>query len=737
MANTYKKKHKRVKKNHNVLGMVLCFLLGLVIGIVGIVGGVVGAGSYVLTQPVDKTVGLIDNYVPADLYGTLFGTEDKNGFLNEKYASLKVSDLLGDSAKAISALSKDGSLSNLNEISPKIGELVDKLMKTTDKYSIPLDKETIMTKGIKDLPKYLGDSVKNASLGDLMQGLGKGNQPLIMAISYGEEGVDYTYDAEGKVVMLGDAKKTTINDLLADGGMNKIIDKLTLDSVMTVNTDDTVMCAIAYGSSNRYKVGDDGKVQMTQVTYTLEEDGGVYKLYDDKDAMVVATPEVLDANLLKVTLASGEIQYVSFNADGVGVAYSDEALTSPILYKKTKIGDLTQDSMAVINNIYLKDALSVDAKQHKVLISLAYGEENVDYKYVGEGDNKTIEMIGTAKPRTIGELRGRGGNLINDIPLSDIMATDKDEPIVMYLLYGRENIHYTIDASNNVTMLQKQIALIGKTAYNEYGEKLASGYTVDTANALYTDSDGNQYKYVAAAGLTVETKDGIAPVYYLTNLEGAPVYFTKTKLGDMAGSDNVITSLTKRITIKEVMDEETINSNKFFKHVKDETIESLPNAINNLTIQKVYDTEIFKTDANGNFLDKNGNITTNKDEYVVEHEWWYLLHNKDVCEAEHGASCDKECIQDYNITEMDTLIKNMRNNIEQATLNQLKADGMIDGLDDATLGSNVKTSILGNALDADKIPTGKTKLGEFTVVEMLSYVNAIFKVVEAIEAATP
>ena len=710
-------------------GKILCLLLGFIIGIVGAIGGIVGAGYYFYSQPIDKTLNLVDK--SGSIYSTLFGSDDTVGILSEKYATLKIGDLLGDSVDAVKALANGGSLSDLNAISPKVGELVEKLLKTTDKYALPLDKEILMTTPLSGLATYLGDSAKNAPLGDVLAAFGKGDEPLLKVLCYGEEGVDYVVDTNGEIVMLGDAKKTTINDLMAAGAIDNLLNKVTLDSVMTLDPNDTVMCAIAYGSSNRYTVVD-GKVQMTQVTYTYEDRGDGYELYDDKDEVISATVDTIAVTTLKVTFEDGTVQYVSLNNEGVGKAYSDAELLSPINYKKTKIGDLTSDSMSIINNIYLKDALKVDASQHKVLISLAYGEENVDFHYVGEGANKTIEMIGTAKPRTIGELRSRGGNLINDIPLSDIMAADHNDGLVMYLLYGKENIHYSVDANDNVTMLQKQIAIDGDVVYNEYGEKV-SGYTLNAASSTYTAPDGTQYKYVASAGLTLNTEDNtVADVYYLTNLEGTPVYFAKTTLGDMAGSSNIISSLTKRITLKEVIDEETMNSNLFFKHVQNETIETLPNAINNLTVQKVYENDIYKTDENGNFLDKNGNVTTNKDDYAVEHEWWYLLHDEAICSAEHDG-CDGDCIEDYMITELGALITNMRKNIEYASLRQLKNDGMINGLDESTLNSSVKTSIKGLPIDMTGVPTDKTTLGEFTVIEMLNYVNAIFKVIEQLD----
>ena len=729
MANLKKRGGNR--GGRGVLGMVLCLLIGFIIGILGTLGGIVGAGFYIYSQPLDKTINLIDKYVPADIYATVFGDDATEGILNEKYAEGKIDLLVGDAVKAIQSLANGGTLSDLNEVSPKVSSLVDKLLDATDKYSLPFEKDALMSTPLKDIPTYAKDALVGTPLGELLEGLGKGNDPLLMAISYGEEGVDYIVNDNGEIVMLGDAKKTTIDDLMS-GNFDALLDKVTLDSVMTVDANDSVMCAIAYGSSARYAIVD-GEIQMQQITYTYEDKGNGYKLYDDKDAVVNATIESISSSLLKATV-DGKVQYLSLDDENIALAYADEELVNPVLYKKTKLGDLTSDSMSLINNIYLKDALGVDATQHKVLISLAYGEEGVDFKYVVKGSYTAIEMIGTAKPRTIGELRERGGNLINDIPLSDIMGVDPEDALVMYLLYGRENIHYALDINNDVVMLQQQIAILGDKVYNEYGEKLY-GYTLDTDNATYVAPNGKEYKYVASEGLTVNTEDKqTATVYYLTNMAGDPVYFSRTTLGDMAGSDNVITSLTKRIMLKDVISDEAMNSNLFFKHVQNETIETLPDAINSLTLQQVYEKEIYVTDNDGNFLDKFGHVTTDKAQYVVESEWWYLLHDETVCSGEHGSSCNKQCIEDYVITEFSTLIPNMRRNMETATLRQLKADGMINALDDRTLNSTVKTSIKGIPLNMEGLPTDKEKLGDFTVVEMLNYVNAIFSVIESLES---
>lgn len=733
-----------IVKKGGFLGKFVAFLLGFILGIGAIAGAVAGIVYYAMSSTISATVNLVDGFAPG-FYAMVFGSDGNNGLLSEDYAEATVNDLLGASMTAVSNIqNNNGSLQELSDIFPVMNDFVAMLLMKLETYSIPVDQAELMRTPVAGVEDYIIECVKATALGDLADALDvpSNSSKLIDALSYGEKNVDYKIGADGKVVMLNGARKTTINDLLSDEGMQDVLDRLPVDAVMTVDFDDDVMCAVAYGSTDRFYVNSEGEAVMKQVVYTIENKGDGLAVYDDKSNPVEAELELTSATTAKLTFENGEVQYLKADEHLICKVYADKEFTKPVLYKKTKIGDLSQDSMALIDNVYLKDALGVDANSHKVLISLAYGEEGVDYKYEGEGTKKEIVLIGNAKPRTIGELRNRGGSLIDEIPLTDITTENRDNGLIMYLLYGREGTHYQIDTkTNEVVMLQKYIAILqtedGTNVYNEYGEKL-SNYTLNTQAKTFEDEDGKQYSYKAGthagAIATLETEDGaVAPVYYLEN-ENGPALFTKTTLGDMAGSNNLLSNLTSRITVGEVMDEKSVKDNKFFKHVLDKTIDELPEAINELTLQTVYSEEIYQTDENGNFLDKNGNITTNKDEYAVEHEWWYLLHNKEACAKEHGPSCDKECIQDYKITEMATLIDNMRTNIEMATLYQLKADGMIHDLDDATLNSPVRTSVSGVPVEMGDLPTGEgITLGDYTVVQMLNYVNAIFKAVDKLE----
>ena len=755
------KRPEKVVRKSGVLGKVLFFFIGLILGIVLIAGSVFGLGYCALTKPAKNTVQTVDKYVEADLYSLFFGsvkqegdkTIIQTGLFHEKYAEATIKDLFGDSIGALSAFANDGTIGDLDKVSPAIGKTVENLLKKTDKLSIPIDKATLMQKRVSEIPDYLTTSAKEAAIGDLLTGMGEELSPMLMALSYGEENVDYVKDSEGNVTMLkGD--KTRVKDLMSDD-TSTLLNRVAVDTVIDIdplNSEDKIMCALAYGPSNRYSVVN-GKVQMNQVAYTFEDKGDGPKLYNDENEALTLIGEpttVADTEeklTIKIEFLTGETnadgtlvsetQYLQYNKDGNLIAFYDQACTSPVLYKKTVLGDLQEDSKAIIDNVPLADALDIKpGDSHKILLSLAYGEEGVDYKIV---DGK-VEMQGDAEPRTIGELRKENTNLINSIQLCDIMEENQDEKLVMFLLYGREDVHYKL-VEGKVQMQQKFIAIRevsgAMKVYNEYGEELTKkdeannveGWTL--TDTTYTDADGNEYAYtVDPTGRTIQTNDGAEAYVCLLSQDGNAVQFKKTSLGDMAGSDNIVSNLTKRIKIGEIMSEDDLAENKFLKHVKDETVESLPGALNELTIQQVYADDIYE---------ENGDL---------KGEWWYLL-TKDGVEHE------------YKITDMASLMDNMKENIHDATLKKLSDDGIIQ-FSGATLTADIITQVKygsgadeyypvyvytkdtdGNGVvdhndegkpvsevfvNADGTP--KALVGDLTVEEMIFYVDGLLVVIE-------
>lgn len=589
------------KKDRKWLNRILSLILGFFIGVFSVWGTIAAVACFIMFQPIDKTAGVVDTFTGGKFSETMFGEKDENGdivkagVLDEKYAELKVKDLLGDSIDAIKQLSgSDASLAPLNEISPKVGSAIDALIKNLDKYGVPLDREEMLKAPFKKgededtetLGAYFKKSLLQAPAGDFFKALGSNMSPMMMALCYGVEGVDYVVGDAGTVTMLGDSKKNTLEELLKD------------------------------------------------------------------------------------------------------------------------------DSNSLFDDVLLGDALDVKADSNRILISIAYGN---DYQIVnGE--------IVCDNPRTIGELRTSKGAFMDDVPLTSVLTEDRSNGVTMYMLYGKEGVHYGIDADDNIVMKEQRILVLKDAtneyhAYNEYGEPLTkqqgtvgeqgyvAGYTLNFAAKSYIDATGHEYT-LANAREQQSTKDGVADVYYLRETDGTPYYYAAHDLGDLNGADNLISRINSRLTIGELMDEEDLDNNKFLKHVKGYTIKELPKALEDLYINDVYADEIY--DANGKVMGA----------------WKYLL-----CSYENGTLVEHE----YTLNHLDPLIDNMKENIHQTTLFDLADDGMIS-FSKETLEHQIKTQIYSVdaggyvAIELDFLH-GKTHIGELTLDEMIKYTDTIVELI--------
>ena len=73
----YENEETKVVYRNNFFGTLITLIIGLLLGIVLTVGGVIGAGYWAITQPLNTTVTKVDDMVEADIYGMIFGTEDE------------------------------------------------------------------------------------------------------------------------------------------------------------------------------------------------------------------------------------------------------------------------------------------------------------------------------------------------------------------------------------------------------------------------------------------------------------------------------------------------------------------------------------------------------------------------------------------------------------------------------------------------------------------------------------
>ena len=474
-----------VVKKGGFLGKLVALLLGVILGLLGFFGGIVGAGYYIGSQPINETVTKIDSIAGTNLSTILFGTEEQAGILHKDYAEKYVKDIVGDSFTAIQGLSNGGTLDSFSAIFPKVNTLVSDLLKITDKYGIPFTSDGLLKTpfkatedGQKDFTAYLVDSLKGTVLGDLLKGIGEPPSGLFAYLCYGEKNEDYTEDDAGNIEMIGNAKKTTVKDLLS-GDLMVIFQKVPLAAVAAPTIGDSAMLSIAYGRENTtYIINNPDAEKGTEADVTMQP-----MFYNYKDGKFVDyTGAEVDGTPLSTSDANGYVQFQLPTKEGEEPTYIylkeptapetkyfvNEKLADGTMnqkrFPKTKLSDVTGDAMGLIDKIYLKDILNVDddgEKTNAVLESLCYDK--------------------AGNPNTIGQLRKEGGALVDQIPLDSIMTAENSN-LVLYLLYGHKDVHF-VDKNGdgnigNDEMLQKFIAIHNNEVYNEYGEKLnASSYT--------------------------------------------------------------------------------------------------------------------------------------------------------------------------------------------------------------------------------------------------------------------
>ncbi len=437
-------------------GKILAFILGLLMGIILIVGALGGAAYYVYKSPIQDTVKLIDGGKEnGKIYKLLFGDDGEGGYLDGSYANKKVGELLKDTTAAAKAISQNGALSDLETLSPKVRTTLQKLLDKTDDYDIPLDENELMNKPVKELGKYVLGQIKEASLGGLLKGLNDGKETddsLLLLLCYGEEDIDYKWE-NGEIVMLGESKKTTVDQIVTDG-FDGMFDKITLDA-MDIDPDDAIMRTLAYGPASHYDPVKEGTkvvdVKMKQIQFTwnsetremLDIDGEV--VADIDNAEIGGTFVTTDGGAKGVlTLKEGETYYLSTTPAtpltptppaNTYFAYKSAEDPTAKLYEKTKISELTENAPSLIDGLYLSDTLNINNSAHQVLISLAYGsKENYDVE-----DDGTITLKPGVKPRTIGDLKTKNQDLIDEILLADALGIDDNShPVLKAIAVDRE-----------------------------------------------------------------------------------------------------------------------------------------------------------------------------------------------------------------------------------------------------------------------------------------------------------
>lgn len=468
-------KKPTVVKKGGVLGKVVALLLGFVIGAGGVIGGVVGAGYYVVSKPVKETVGTVNN-----LTGLGINYAD---FITEEYASKTVIQLVGVVGEVAAKFgSGAGTLGDLNNISPVVGKALDPVLETVSGYGLNLDKEELMATPVGELPAYLAEEAKAIELNAILNSLSVAQTPILEAICF---------DEDGNAVTIGDIMDGGPEALLANVPLEALL--ISEDGVVDPEKDSLIM-ALAYGNTNRYELDSESKVVMKQMEYSLI-DGVLYDINHEK-----VLNAVLGANGIYTITDGDELYYAAPTAFARSTvipyyAYKDEACTTPLAYKKTMVSDLMGgEASDLFNNLELGTLFNIsplDEDPDPITLALAYGEEGTHYEIV----NNTIVWIGDNKPKTIGTLlEGELTSIIYELKLGtllDISPLDKytkaegekdPDPLMLALAYGEEGTHYEVVQKNGEYVIEWKV--------KEVKEDITYYYSARTIEDLTTNAEG-------------------------------------------------------------------------------------------------------------------------------------------------------------------------------------------------------------------------------------------------------
>ena len=771
------------KHHHRKSGIgktLLAFFLGGILGVAGFFGGLYFAGQVILSQPIGSTVEQLDGVVDDDLYSLVFGTDaEHSGFINASYAEKTFADLFGDLGKAADDIVHGkGTINTLNGILPIVSDKVVAITDgLTESIGIPVDNATLMDTPLSGLGDFFLNTLQTAKAGDILTKFAGGEMnSLMMYFCYGEENVDYVINEEtGKPEMLEghEDKAVTIQGLFGSDFATQL-ETIPLANIIDEGNDttDSIMLSLLYGSENRYTKNADGTFKdMNQVEYTVTDN----KFFDDKDIEVADVPTPTEG-VYEITVDEKQ-QYVKLVGEKY-LVYTDAACETPLMYAKTTLTSI-KDVKTIMDDIYLKDVIDVEG--NSILESLAYDESGEPRKIKdlggSEGDKvintillSDVITIGTDSPRilksivyedpnatplksrTLGDLREHSSDIINDlkledvmnvnesspkilqslvkdedgnsrtlkdltdnsdeiindIKLSDVLAEDKNNEIIMFMLHGKKGLAYSA-SGDTITYNKRRVAILGTTLYDEYGVALTDATLNGTSS--YT-LKGVTYTLERDGDKTQKIENVNAPLYFVKD-ENGYVYYGPTTLGDMSSSSNPVKNITKSLTLKEIVGEDKIGDNKILSLVANETIDTLPSAIDKLYINDIFSDSIYESDGT-----------------TLKGTWKYLLLTDVTDPASEGK---------YTINQMDTLITNMTNNMQKATLNDLNDDGIMS-LNSGALNQEIKSEIkVGSGEHAQSYPVnipaelqGKATIGDLTASQAVVYMNALLNAINAL-----
>ena len=433
-------------------------------------------------------------------------------------------------------------------------------------YGIVINYDTLKTTPFAQYRDYLLEDVaKGIEIGKVAQ-LKEGSGPLLLSICYGDEGVDFTYDAEGKIVPLPAGRAPLkVGDLLNENGADimGVFEGLRLGSVLGIATevtdkkleDNAILYALSYGKRDvDYRV-EDGRIVV--LTDKAGSEGFVYPtaigdLIHNSNAVVygleLGTILGIDTKATAENLKNNALMYsLCYGVEGVDYTVENDVvkmLPAHAAQYPTTIEGLTQDANSIVNGLQLGAMLGIasgfteeDYESNTLMYSIAYGNEGTDYTIEWEGGKGRVVMAEGHEAKTVRDLTENSNDLINNLELgtmlgigTDVTEEDKkDNALMLSICYGKEGEDYDIVDGKVVMRKDHSATTIGELTENS--NDLIQRMEVETLMEVTPKSDKLMH-YLAYGNEMAKDEHG----EYLKDTSGKYEFATE-KVTDADGNE--------------------------------------------------------------------------------------------------------------------------------------------------------------------------------------------------------
>ena len=714
------------RKKGGFWGKFLAVVLGFLFGIIATIGSIAAVGYYLVARmTIRQGIEFVGNLTGKDV--------DYTDYITDEYANETVMGLVGELQKLSESLSdKTITLADLNAISPLVEKQVTDLSaRLAADFRIPLavnsayhgedgsvldeegnviidasgnvvkkdengradftGKDGEMLVGLMDLPfgeisTFLVDSLAPVQVGAVLSAPEVGmltpnseNYDLLMLVCYGDKG-NYKTNEAGDIVLDENGNAEMLGGAKATTFGN----------------------LLGFGGNG----GMEAIIQNMSVAGLMEATGSL----DDSDELVRALLYGVEGVHYAVG-TEGEIEMLRVGiAVYGGAAYDRGGNLLPGAVEETEGVYLYTDGDTVYRlERQSGESIEIETEEGPLSLPLLIAEdetgEEVFYKphTIGDLSGENSLISGITKDLTIGQFMGDGeqssliaaisGWKIDDLndqdkimslKIADVIGVDENSPAVLQAMRDRD---WTLADLND------------KDTFNQ----LALGEVIE---------------------IDESNPDTPALLVSLQN----------TSIGELSDAVN-------RLTLVELLGEDQVEKSSILRNLADSTVRTLADDISALSIAQVFEDKVYKTDDDGNYLDKDGNVLYYNDgdgnwytspdfaaetlsERALTGTWKYLLTG------------DKEP-EEYTIEDIGDLTANMTKNVQSAALKDLYSDGVIQTQDGSGDLSFLEEKVLYEAtvtvgdfertifsIDPEEF-SDKQTIGELTIQELIDYVRAV------------